>query len=202
MFLKPLRTPYGQFFGWPWLLTAELLRFSLSVLFFASAPLAGDGLFGHVLARNGACNTQMELSDPFLKRERQTMKRIRSTLTRTILHNGWNGNETEFNAEEVHHDLTSDNGIQSYEVRHLVALSCGHYSNPFGLCSCCAGIVCKACMMTCASCAKPIGKCCGDEDKDDGRWYCTACSSARKRSGLLRRLLSPIIRFKDGNDGR
>ena len=123
------------------------------------------------------------------------MKRIRSNLTRTVLHNKWNDVETEFNAEEVHHDLTSD-GIQSHEIRHLVALSCGHYAEPSGLCSACERAVCKECLVSCASCAKPIGKCHAVEG-DDGKWRCSACSAEKRRAALLRLFLSPFIRFRD-----
>ncbi len=129
------------------------------------------------------------------------MKPIRSNVTRSVLHNKWNDTEVEFNATEVHHSLNDDNGIQSDEVQHVVALACGHYAEPAGLCSVCERTVCGSCMLVCASCAKPIGKCHAAQD-ETGAWHCSECRAAQKRRTLVRALLSPIIRFKDENDGR
>lgn len=129
------------------------------------------------------------------------MKHIRSNVTRSVLHNKWNDMEVDFNATEVHHNLSDDNGIQTHEVRHIVALDCGHYSDkPAGLCSVCERTVCESCMLMCASCAKPIGKCHASQNTT-GTWYCSECRAAQKRRSFLRILLSPIIRFKDENDG-
>ena len=52
------------------------------------------------------------------------MKRLRSDLKESVLHNEWNAEEITFEAEEAHTDLTAD-GIQSHTKHHVVALSCG-----------------------------------------------------------------------------
>ena len=128
------------------------------------------------------------------------MKNIRSNITRSVLHNKWNDTQIEFNGTEVHHDLNDDNGILTHEVRHIVALDCGHYAEPAGLCSVCERTVCASCMLTCASCGKPVGKCHAAQDKKTGAWHCSECRAAQKRRFALRLLLSPILRFKDEND--
>lgn len=127
------------------------------------------------------------------------MKHIRSNVTKSVLHNKWNDATIEHNGTEVHHNLSDDNGILTHEIRHVVALDCGHYAEPAGLCSICERNVCAACMLMCASCAKPIGKCHAAQGRD-GAWYCSECCAAQKRHSLLQTLLSPIIRFKDKND--
>jgi hypothetical protein len=123
------------------------------------------------------------------------MKRIRSNLSQSVLHNDWNDTEVTFQASEIHHDLTNDGGIQSHEICHMVALSCGHFAQPVGLCGVCERPVCAACNLMCDSCARPIGRC-HAVGGDDGKWRCVDCAAARNRALLARKLLSPFVRFK------
>ena len=126
------------------------------------------------------------------------MRHIRSSVKRSILHNKWNDKKFEFNGTETHDNLNDNGGIWTDEVNHTVALDCSHFAEPAGLCSFCERVLCSDCMLTCASCAKPIGKC--HASQKDGAWYCPECRAAQKRRSLLRLLLSPIIRFKGEND--
>ena len=138
-------------------------------------------------------------SGEFDTKKGNAMKHIRSHVKQTVLHNKWNDAEAESNGLEVHNNLSDSGGIFTNEVQHLVALDCGHYAEPAGLCSVCERILCPACMLMCASCAKPIGKCHATQGKD-GAWYCCECRAAQKRRSALRLLLSLLIRFKDEND--
>jgi len=123
------------------------------------------------------------------------MKRLRSDLKESVLHNEWNSDEITFKAEEVHTDLTSD-GIQSHTRQHVVALSCGHIASPAGLCSVCERAVCAVCSVMCSSCGKPVGNC-HSVHGDDGQTRCSECHAARRRGIFARLLLSPFVRFKD-----
>ena len=127
-----------------------------------------------------------------------SMKRIRSNLSQSILHNDWNDEEATSQASEIHHDLTNDGGIQSREICHMFALSCGHFAQPVGLCGVCERPVCAACNLMCDSCARPIGRCHAAEG-DDRRWRCVDCDAARNRTIVARKLLSPFVRFKEEN---
>lgn len=127
------------------------------------------------------------------------MRRIRSSIDRSLYHSKWQGNPIDGNATEVYYDLNSDGGIEQHEINHIVLPDCNHRANPAGSCSVCSREYCAECLMRCRSCWKPICGFHSIEGKNEER-YCTECFSAQKRAAttktLLKLLASPLIRFK------
>lgn len=125
------------------------------------------------------------------------MKRIRSTIEETILHNKWNQRLSASNATEVHVELTDDGGIQEHRTTHLMALDCGHHAPFFSFCGRCERELCEACSVICEECKTPVGRGCHAVEVER-RMLCTECHAAVCRSRFWRLVLSPFIRFREG----
>lgn len=91
----------------------------------------------------------------------------RSKHVRNIVRDGWAGELTEVNRQDIVYVLTTNGGISEHITSIQETLVCGCRAEVGGTCSQCLGKICPRCFRHCAKCDAALGPCCWEKNLDD-----------------------------------
>ena len=135
------------------------------------------------------------------------MERFRGERKRRVFHDPWTATGKPLEAEEIDHFINDDGGLDSQHTGRAMACDCGCLRPPGGFCAECGdAVVCVDCFGHCV-CGKPLCPRHSHFVERPGsggrvRLY-RSCHESESRQRLVHRaaraLLSPFIRFEDGD---